>query len=264
MAVGTAALIAAAVASAAGAGSRAVAKRKQAKAMMPEAYKRRLYELRAMEEAGGLGLSPQQRALMQSEYAAQRAGLTGDAQARQLQQAQMMSGTRPMTGRDLFNLELANQETQRKAQDIQSRGLAEADIRARKEQEQLLLELEQRLASSEAAKKGVVYDLTGDILDLGAQTGLSVYGGNQMQKGMDELYAEAATPHDKEAALRRMMVGQQFIDMSTAYGGVESKDRQFATFGGSVAEDEEDDEEARERDDLFWGSLEDYESKEIE
>ena len=136
-------LIAGAVGSGIGAAARYGGARAQANALMPDEYRRRLEELRALDEAGQMGLSGAERGMLEGDFASQRGAMMADAQARQLAQAQAMAGGSPMTGRDFFQQELAAQQAQGQLMDAQSRQLRQADLAAQAQNEQMLLELSQ-------------------------------------------------------------------------------------------------------------------------
>lgn len=207
--------IAMGVASAGGAVAQAAAARKQAEAQMPEAYKRRLRGLEQREAEGELGLSEAQRRTIESTGAAQRAGQMADLQARQLQQAQANSA---ISGRDLFMQDLASQDAQTRSFAQQQRVLAEADAAALRENQQMLLELQQRQADAEAGRKMANRQLAGDLFGAAATTAGSIYGAQQMQAGYNQMVGAAAGSQQMRDAQARMFQAQMAMQMAGAYG----------------------------------------------
>lgn len=207
--------IAMGVASAGGAVAQAAAARKQAEAQMPEAYKRRLRGLEQREAEGELGLSEAQRRTIESTGAAQRAGQMADLQARQLQQAQANSA---ISGRDLFMQDLASQDAQTRSFAQQQRVLAEADAAALRENQQMLLELQQRQADAEAGRKMANRQLAGDLFGAAATTAGSIYGAQQMQAGYNQLVGAAAGSQQMRDAQASMFQAQMAMQMAGAYG----------------------------------------------
>jgi len=207
--------IAMGVASAGGAVAQAAAARKQAEAQMPEAYKRRLRGLEQREAEGELGLSEAQRRTIESTGAAQRAGQMTDLQARQLQQAQANSA---ISGRDLFMQDLASQDAQTRSFAQQQRVLAEADAAALRENQQMLLELQQRQADAEAGRKMANRQLVGDLFGAAATTAGSIYGAQQMQAGYNQMVGAAAGSQQMRDAQARMFQAQMAMQMAGAYG----------------------------------------------
>lgn len=207
--------IAMGVASAGGAVAQAAAARKQAEAQFPEAYRRRLQGLEKREAEGELGLSEAQRRTIESTGAAQRAGQMADLQARQLQQAQANSA---MSGRDIFLQDLASQDAQSRSFAQQQRVLAEADAAALRENQQMLLELQQRQADAEAGRKMANRQLVGDLFGAAATTAGSIYGAQQMQAGYNQLVGAAAGSQQMRDAQARMFQAQMAMQMAGAYG----------------------------------------------
>lgn len=169
--------IALGVASAGGAIARASAAKKAADASMPEEYKKRLAQLEQRERDDQLGLTQGQRAAMESQGTAQRAGMVADQQARQLQQAQANSA---FTGRDLYLQDLASQEAQQRAFSEQNRQIMQADIAAEERNQQMLLELQQRQADAAAGRQMANRQLAADLLMGAATTGATAYSATQM------------------------------------------------------------------------------------
>ena len=207
--------IAMGVASAGGAVAQAAAARKQAEAQFPEAYRRRLQGLEKREAEGELGLSEAQRRTIESTGAAQRAGQMADLQARQLQQAQANSA---ISGRDIFLQDLASQDAQSRSFAQQQRVLAEADAAALRENQQMLLELQQRQADAEAGRKMANRQLVGDLFGAAATTAGSVYGAQQMQAGYNQLAGAAAGSQRMRDAQAQMFQAQMAMSMAGAYG----------------------------------------------
>lgn len=222
-------LIVGAGASALGAGARYAGARAQANAMMPDEYRKQLEELRAREAAGQLGLEPAQRSQMEGDFAAQRGAIMADAQARQLAQAQAMAGAAPMTGRDFFLQEVAAQQVQQQALAAQEQQLRAADEAARAQNEQMLLELAQRDASMQAAKRQAGWTLGADLVKLGADAGLTAYGMSKLDEEekalldlaeneqLDGRYERADELMD-QAMRARLAMGRMYIDMAGAFG----------------------------------------------
>lgn len=140
----------------------------EAKAMMPEEYHEELERLKRQKEQQGLGLTEAQRQQMEQDATVQRGGVLADAQARQLQQAQMLAAQPAYSGRDMFMAELATQQAQAQMQAQQARQIAAANEAQRLRDEQALLELAQRKASSEAAQKRATATLASDIFAINA------------------------------------------------------------------------------------------------
>ena len=152
-----------------------------------------------------------------------------DAQARQLAQAQAMAGAAPMTGRDFFLQEVAAQQVQQQALAAQEQQLRAADEAARAQNEQMLLELAQRDASMEAAKRQAGWTLGADLVKLGADAGLTAYGMSKLdeeEKALLELAGneqlggryERADELLDEARRARLAMGRMYIDMAGAFG----------------------------------------------
>jgi len=207
--------IAMGAASAGSAIAQSAAARKQAEAMMPGAFQRRLNRLQAREAEGELGLTESQRALMESTGAAQRAGAMADLQARQLQQAQANSA---YTGRDLFMQDLAQQDAQRRAFSEQQRIIAQADQEALARNEQQLLELQQRAADAEAARKMANRQLVADLFGAAASTAGTVYGAQQMQTGFNQMMNAAAGSQQMRDAQAQLFQAQAAMQMARAFG----------------------------------------------
>lgn len=207
--------IAMGVASVGGAVAQAAAARKQAEAQFPEAYRRRLAGLEKREAEGELGLSEAQRRTIESTGAAQRAGQMADLQARQLQQAQANSA---ISGRDIFLQDLASQDAQSRSFAQQQRVLAEADAAALRENQQMLLELQQRQADAEAGRKMANRQLVGDLFGAAATTAGSIYGAQQMQAGYNQLVGAAAGSQRMRDAQAQMFQAQMAMQMAGAYG----------------------------------------------
>jgi hypothetical protein len=195
-------------ASAAGSIARASSAKKAAEASMPEEYKKRLKQLEQRERDDQLGLTEGQRAAMESQGAAQRAGMVADQQARQLQQAQANSA---FTGRDLYMQDLAAQEAQQRAFSEQNRQIMQADIAAEERNQQMMLELQQRQADAEAARKMANRQLVGDLLMGAVTTGATAYGAKQMS---DAQRLGLGTEAGRNAAMN----AQQTAAFASIYG----------------------------------------------
>jgi hypothetical protein len=210
--------IAMGAASAGGAIFRASAAKKQAEAMMPEEYKRRLAELERREAAGTLGLTEVQRGMMETEGATSRAGLMADQRARQLQQAQSNAA---IGGREFFLQDLASQTAQQQALSQQNKEIQQANEIARQQQEQQMLELQQRQADAEAARKAANRQLAADLLMAGVSTGVGAYGASQMQTGQQAAMKAMAAGDTGAAsqAMLRAQYGSMAIGMAGSFGG---------------------------------------------
>lgn len=203
------------VAAAGGAISRASAARQQAEAMMPDAYRRRLEELQARQRAGTLGLSEAQQGLIESEGAAARAAVAADARAQQLQRAQSQSAG--FAGRDMFLADLASQQTQAQMMSQTAQQIDAANERARLEQEQQLLELQQREADAEAARRAIPRQLAADLFGVAASTAGQAFTSAQMAKQQKDLLAALA--RGDTAARNQAFYGQMATSMAGAFGG---------------------------------------------
>lgn len=203
------------VAAAGGAVSRASAARQQAEAMMPDEYRRRLAELERRQRAGTLGLTEAQQGLIESEGAAARGAIAADARAQQLQRAQSQSAG--FAGRDLFLADLASQQTQAQMMSQQAQQIDAANERARLEQEQQLLELQQREADAEAARRSIPRQLAADLFGVAASTAGQAFTSAQMAKQQKDLLAALA--RGDTTARNQAFYGQMATSMAGAFGG---------------------------------------------
>ena len=210
-------LVIAGLAGAAGAGLRYAGQRAQANAMMPEGWEEYLAQL----EGGDLGLTPEQRASMEAQHTAQRGGAMADAQQRQLQQAQSMAGSGAIGARDLFLNDLATQQAQGQMLNQQTQQIQSAEIAAEERNREMMMELQQRQASSDAAKKQAAWNLGADVVSLGATTGLGAWGAKQMESA-NKAYLWAAG-EDSKAGMRAAAMdaanAQMTMQLAGAYGG---------------------------------------------
>jgi hypothetical protein len=189
--------------------------------MMPEGYADRLAELERREQAGTLGLTEAQRQGMEQSASVARGGALADAQARQLQQAQMLSGQGAVSGRDLFLGELATQQAQAQMLTQQAQQIQAANERERLRQQQQLLELQQREASAAAARRSAGATLTADLLGTAATAGIGI-GGAQAMQGAQTSYLEALAGGNQagaSSALVQMQNAQAAMQMVGAFGG---------------------------------------------
>jgi len=201
--------IAMGLASAGGAIFRASAAKKQAEAMMPKGFQAELDVLQARNRAGELGLTEAQRGLLESDAAAQRAGLLSDQQARQMQQAQANAA---FGGREMFLADVGAAEAQGNLLAQQQRLIRQEDVRVEEQNRQLMRELQQREADAEAARKMANRQLAADLFGVAASTAASAYSSAQMQKSQDNLLkalAEGSTQDIRNAYQR-----QQYTEMS--------------------------------------------------
>jgi len=194
------------------------AARAQADALMPDEYRKRLAELEARERAGTLGLSEGDRQSMEMQGVAQRAGQTAQTQARQLQQASAASGA-ALTGRDLFAQEMGLQDRLATQRDAEARRIREADERAEAQQRQTMMELQQRQADAEAARKMANRQLMGDLATVGLTAGASAYGASQMQAGMEGMMAATAGTEAARQAQMQAVQGQMMMGMAGSFAG---------------------------------------------
>lgn len=176
--------IAMGLASAGGAIFRASAAKKQAEAMMPKGFQAELDVLEARNRAGEMGLTEAQRGLLESDAAAQRAGLLSDQQARQMQQAQANAA---FGGRELFLADVGAAEAQGNLMARQQRLIRQEDVRVEEENRQLLRELQQREADAEAARKMANRQLAADLFGVAASTAGSAYAAQQLSKSEQNL-----------------------------------------------------------------------------
>ena len=173
--------------------------------MMPEEWK----DYQAELEAGG-GLTGAQRAAMEADHTALRGGASLDAQRGQLQRAAAMSGAGALSGRDLFAGDVATQEAQARMMGEQDRQIQGAALAG----QQQILELQQRQASSDAAKKQAAFNLGADLLGLGAQVGVQHLGGNAMKKAQAEIMEARRSGNmeaAQDAALRAAQMHQSMV-----------------------------------------------------
>ena len=209
-------LVIAGLAGAAGAGLRFGGQRAQAKAMFPEEWEDYLAQL----EGGDLGLTPAQRASMEAQHTAQRGGAMADAQQRQLQQAQSMAGSGAIGARDLFLNDLATQQAQGQMLNQQTQQIQSAEIAAEERNREMMMELQQRQASSDAAKKQAAWNLGVEVVSLGATTGLAALGQKSMTEASNK-FVEAAAGQDRaamQAAAMQAANAQMGLQLAGAYG----------------------------------------------
>lgn len=194
--------------------------RAEANAMMPEEYKNRLRQLRAQRDAGQMGLTEQQQGRMVGDMAAARGGMLADAQARQLQQGLAMAGGGAVNARDMFLSEQANQQAQQQALAQQQQALLDADRIAAEQNRQQLMELAQREASADAARKQAAWGLVGDIAQTGAQVGAGMYGANKMGKAAEYgIYTQQGRTAAMQAQMAAGMLGAMGGPMAGAMSG---------------------------------------------
>ena len=198
--------------------AQASAAKQQAAASFPEAYQQQLNALRERQKAGMLGLSEGQRTQMETQGTAARAGLTAQAQARQLQQASAASGS-PVSGRDLFQQELALQNAMAQAQTQEAAAINQADQQQRQMQQQQLMELQQRKADAEAARRIANRQMLACLALNAGKTGALAYGGSQMSSGYQAMAAAAQGSGSYADAVRKVTQGQMAMGMAGVYAG---------------------------------------------
>jgi hypothetical protein len=210
--------IAMGAASAAGAIGQASAAKQQARAMMPDAYRRRLQELENANATGGLGLRDAERQQMEAQGVSSRAGLVAQQQAAQLQRASQASGA-ALSGRDLFAQELAMQQSLSEQATREADAINRADMEARELQRQQMMELQQRQADSEAARKMANRQLIGDLAGAALTGAVGAYGASQMAGGYDQMVGAVAGSTRMRDAQADIFRGQMAMQMAGAYGG---------------------------------------------
>ena len=211
--------IAAAAGQAIGAGLRAGGAFRSADAMMPEGFRTRLADLEQRERAGELGLTDTQRMRMEQDAARQRGAALVNDQARQLQQAQMLAGGGAFTGREYFQNEIMTQENQARLAIEAQRRMIEADEAAAARQMATMLELQQREADAEAARKAAGFNLAADIVTLGATAGVGIAGTQQYAQGAQSLMNATRGTQAARDAQMQMIRGQMAMGMVGAFGG---------------------------------------------
>ena len=210
--------IAAGLAGAGGAVARFAGARANANALMPEGFEEEKARLERLKRAGEMGLSETDLAAMEQQGTMMRGGALSDANARQLQQAQMMAGSGAVSGRDLYLNEVTNQEMQQKALSDQAALIQQRDAQEKAAQEAQLLELQQREASSDAARKSAGWDLVGGLVGAGASAGIGVAGANQFAQGQQALMQATAGTEAYRKAVQQLQFGQMAMGMAGAFG----------------------------------------------
>ena len=169
------------------------------------------------ERVAGEGIDVGRATRISSERAGatQRAGGMCAMQDRQIQQAQANGA---ISCRDIFRQDLASQDAQSRSFAQQQRVLAEADAAALRENQQMLLELQQRQADAEAGRKMANRQLVGDLFGAAATTAGSIYGAQQMQAGYNQLVGAAAGSQQMPDAQARRFQAPMAMQMAGAYG----------------------------------------------
>ena len=226
---------------AAGAIAQNSAARQQAKAMMPAGYKRRLSDLEGRERRGALGLTDAERMQMESAGVSSRAGLVAQQQAQQLQRASAASGA-ALSGRDLFAQEMGMQETLASQVTQEDAAIEQANQQAAEAQRQQLMELQQRQADSEAARKMANRQLIADLATTAGTAVAGIYGSAQMAKGYDKMIGAASGSTRMRDAQADMYRGQMSMKLAGAFGGgspnvpgMQPPGRQMPATGGPAA-----------------------------
>lgn len=197
----------------AGAGSAAFGwggARARAKGMFPDEYARRLEELKRLKEKG-FGLDEGHRAEEEARGVAQRGGLSAQHQARGLQAASMASG-RALSGRDLFVQEMGLQDALAQHQGEEARRIAEMDRMAAAAQRQEMMELAQREADSEAARKSANRQLLADLAGTAGTVAVGAIGAKARADAFDQTLS-------MQARRKRVFEEQAATSMLTALGG---------------------------------------------
>jgi hypothetical protein len=156
--------------------------------------------------------------MMEAQGLASRAGLVAQQQAQQLQRASAASGS-ALSGRDLFAQEMGMQDTLARAQTQEAAEIGRADRQAADAQRQQMMELQQRQADSEAARKMANRQLVGDLLGAAVGTGASIYGAQQMDEGFKGMVNAAAGSKESRDAQADIFRGQMAMQMAGAFGG---------------------------------------------
>ena len=164
---------------------------------------------------------------MEAQGLASRAGLVAQQQAQQLQRASAASGS-ALSGRDLFAQEMGMQDTLARAQTQEAAEIGRADRQAADAQRQQMMELQQRQADSEAARKMANRQLVGDLLGAAVGTGANIYGAQQMDAGFKGMVNAAAGSKESRDAQADIFRGQMAMQMAGAYGGGGSGGTGFA------------------------------------
>jgi hypothetical protein len=206
-------LVIAGLAAAAGAGLRGAGASAQADAMMPEEWREYLAQL----ESGPLGLTPAQQAAMEADHTAMRGGAIADAQAHQLRQAALGSGAWG-NARDLFLQDLATQQAQGQMMNEQTKQIQQAELAMQKQNRAMMMELQQRQASADAAKKKAWLDAGADIFSIFGEAGMGVAGAGALQTANEQLLEAAALGDAVGVAEAQERANQAQMDMYLAYG----------------------------------------------
>jgi hypothetical protein len=194
-----AALAAAGGSSVLSAGAQFGADRALAKGMVPDEWKAYLEEL----EASGYGMNPEQRGLLQADQTAMRAGALADAEARQ----RAVAAAGNMDARGLFMQDLATQQAQAQMMNEQTRTEKTLDVEAEAAKQAMIMELQQRMADQEAAKKAAFWRMLGAT----AEAGSTAVGGFASA----DAAAKANTQFLEEQAKNR-----EAMMMASIYSGV--------------------------------------------
>ena len=166
----------------------------------------RMRELQRLREEGNLGMTEEERGLLEGQLTSQRGAALRQAevQGAQARQAAQTTGA----GRDLFLAEMAGAEAQQAARAEGAKIIAEQEAIARQAQQQELAQLQQQQA---AARAGVVSALTGGIAG-GAEAGLGLAGQYQMQELEYTKQAELEGQRLQRAALSSGLYTKEELD----------------------------------------------------
>jgi hypothetical protein len=189
--------------------------RQQAKAMFTEEDEARLAELQR-----GIGLSPAQLGAIQAQHAAMRGGVLADAQQRQLQQAQAMSGSGAISARDLFNQEVGLQQVQGQMLNLQAQAIRDATELEIAKGEAEKAQLKGAKSQAEVLNKAGLFNLGADALSVGAEAGITALGQKAMADASNK-YLAALDEQDQVAMRRAAMEAanaQIALQVSGAYG----------------------------------------------
>tara|TARA_A100001518_G_C1218232_1_gene61538 strand:- start:1349 stop:1957 length:609 start_codon:yes stop_codon:yes gene_type:complete len=149
---------------------------------------------------------------MEAVGVAQRASLSAQQQARQLQAASAASGG-VLSGRDLFVQEMGLQDAMARQLDEESRRIAEADRLAAEAQRQELMELAQRKADAEAARKSANRQFFADLAGTAGTVAVGALGAKASADAFDQTLS-------MQARRKKLYQAQAASTMLTALGGV--------------------------------------------
>ena len=196
------ALIISAAASAVGAGAKYKSDKATAEGMVPDDWHDRLAEL----QDGGMGITPEQQASIQSAGAAMRGGALTDAQAMQRAVAAVQSTGGALSARDIHRQDVATQETQAKMLNEQDWHERQVAMKIEADNDALAMQLQQRIASQAAAEEAAKWNALGSFAAAGATTA-GAWGAADQQAQANEMW------------LNEQAKNREMYWMVNAYGG---------------------------------------------